>query len=521
MSRFTLRRACWLFLIALGVMPAWSSAQEVPPLPPPEAVPPDLPPVSPIAVPPYVPRPEVSPADRSAVDRAFGPPAPEHSALPGPFVRRTSFEPPPVPKAIPLAANPARDEYRDRCTTARGHQANRAWAEALREAALAARAFPEGADAYRIQAEVHAVRYQYAHAVAILNEGLAACPTDAILWALRGAYRCIDRDRGGLADLDQAARLIAAPPKGTIAWVAEWRAGASYALGDYADCLVGLAGVAPEEMGDPDDLARRGDSARHVGDLPRALADLEWAAIRNPSRANRRLLAFARLRAGRVAEALGDLERLAVDVPADLPVGCVLGLARLLGGRRAEGVALLDQLGRKYPDDPLVNAVWGWTAFLSGNLTAACDRFDFAAGHEGGRLMFHANLAADLGRDPNADWAVAEFERRCRVAPALPWAIVWRTDAAARHHAVPGAVFSLAVVSRLVPDPAVAPTLIVQLNASFEDQPWRGAAILGEFIAAAGLRDRAKLGDALGNLEAILRGHPTVADAIERLRRDP
>ena len=181
----------------------------------------------------------------------------------------------------------------------------------------------------------------------------------------------------------------------------------------------------------------RADSFRQVGEVDRAIDDFEWAMIGNPSPANRRNLAMTRFLAGRFAAAREDLERSAVDCPKDLPTQCALGLTWFALGKRAEAVFLLEQVLHDNPDKAVVQTSRGWVALLMGDLAMAHRLLNEAAERDGGILMFHANLSQNLWSDPNADWAVAEFADRCRVAPTLPWAVIGRTDTAARRYAIP------------------------------------------------------------------------------------
>ena len=457
-----------------------------------------------------IPRPPGDPPPPAAPDPAPAGPGGHHlDAFRESMRLLRDLAPPPAPRSLPLAANPALDEAQAACTLARQFLAEEDGVGVLRETARAIAAYPAGSDAYQIRAELYGRRWAFAHAVATLTDAIAACPGEPILWTLRGYYRCAGRDPGGRDDFDQAARL-GPDPSAAPGSLRLWRASGDYALGDHRRCVDGLADLAAADFDDVSGLAERGDAYRHLGDHERAIADLEWAVIRDPAPAYRRLLGLARGAAGQFAAGLGDLERATAAGDDDPSARCLVGLLRLAHGRRDDGLAVLDQLLKEDPTDALVQAGRGWAFLLAGDLAAAHPLLRRSAGQVGGRLTVQINLAANPWAhfDADADWATAEFAARCRAAPALPWAVILRTGEAARRRAVPRPIASLAFVSRLVPDPGVGPSLVVQVNARYRDQPWRGVAVLGEFVAAAGLRDRAKVAGALHDLGGLLRGQP-------------
>ena len=391
---------------------------------------------------------------------------------------------------------------------AKEHQAANRWLPALDETALAIAADPSSFASYHLRAKLYASKELYAHAIATMTSAVAACPDNPIAWALRGCYRSIQHDRvGGLADIEEGFGRLDGN-RSNSEWLRTIR-GTTYAhLGDYRRCVEEYNSIIADGSFDAADLTARGRSLIWVGEFDRAFADLDAAIALAPNMNRIYLRGLARLRSGRFLEAVADLEQTGKDCPNHLPTQSLLGLSLFAAGRTAESLVQLDRLVAENPYAGEVQTARGWVALMTGDLNKAHQLLNQAVEQPDGRVGAFAFAGYGLWKKPNLDWATAEFENRCRVAPSLPWAFMFREGDAAKTYAIPHPEFTATLVCRVLPDPRLAPWLVVQVVAEHPNQPWRGHAHLGELIASACLRDRSKLLVAVENLIVLWIGGP-------------
>ena len=176
---------------------------------------------------------------------------------------------------------------------------------------------------------------------------------------------------------------------------------------------------------------------------------------------------------------------------------------------------MLDRLLAGNPDAGEIQTARGWVALMTGDFAKAHGLLNKAAEQPDERLMFGANFGTTLWKNRKLDWATAEFEARCRIFPSLTWAFVFRKGDAAKTYADPHPEFTAALVCRVLPDARLAPCLIFEATAQHPEQPWKGHALLGELIASACLRDRAKVWTALENLGVWLDGPMLLSSIFE------
>ena len=423
----------------------------------------------------------------------------------GAFEALTSFGPAPAPQS-----EPAFDVYSYHYSEAKTHRAAKRWSDAMRETALAIEANPSAHQAHLLRAELYAEKELYAHAVATINAAMALCPDNAGWWAYRAAYRCSNRDSaGGMADYDEALRRVAGRPEFEASY--RMTRTATYAsLGDDRRCVDEYDALLTDDTTDADALGRRGGSLLRLGEYDRAIGDFDRALAVASTPTLRLLRGLARLRSGRFADALDDLEATGVAFPQHLPTQCLLALARFAVGRRAEAVAQLDGLLKDHPDAGEVQASRGWVALLAGDFTRAHTLLSQATDHADGRLLFRAWGGSGIWANKEIEWASAEFEARCRAFPSLRWAFVVRPGSSTGGRLNP---FNLALVCRVLPDPSLAPCLVISAIEQPMDHPERGFATLGECIAAACLLDRSKLLAAAPSIASWARGPKSLAKA--------
>ena len=274
-----------------------------------------------------------------------------------------------------------------------------------------------------------------------------------------------------------------------------------------------------------------------LGEFDRAVLDAEHALQLVPTPDARMRRGYIRLRAGRFAEALADLEHSRTDFPTAVSVQTLLGLALIANGRTSETIPLLDSLLKANPAggnvlcssdrpgepgrviDGGAMTVRGWLALLTGDFAKAQSLLTQAAGAPDGLLQYGLWFG-DNRKNRDLDSTFAEFEARCRVAPSLPWAFIVLQGDAARCNAKPRREFIASLVCRLAPDPNQYPMLTFSVFADHPEQPWKVYAVLGELIASTCLLDRAQLVEALDNLRLWAEGPKSlVEDLKEELRK--
>ena len=425
---------------------------------------------------------------------------------PAPARGQEAAPPPPPGRFADLAPAPLSDllvetphERADRLVAeARAHREANRWRAALEATGQAIAADPDRAEAYILRSKLYGGRRLFAHAIAALDDAIAALPENPSLRALRGSYRCLQRDAGGLAEYDDALRLARGRPS-VVLYIRRERGRSLAELGDDRRCVAEFDALITPDDKVMTDYFWRGTALLHLGEFERALPDFERAAALEPDPNDAYWRGYARLRAGRYAEALADYESARLAYPNSEHVQAEYGLALLAVGRKAEAIRHLDALLARFPADGRVQTTRGWVALLTGDMARAHDLLARATDQPNGQL-FAGFGGGWLLKTPQADAILADFEARCRTAPDLPFALYYRAGDEAKTNLVPHPEFDLALVCRFLRDSRLAPLLIFQVQASYPDQPWRPAAHLGRVLAASGQLDPRKIQDAAEDL---------------------